>query len=625
MAAISTFNVQFGNRTFRVYTGENAAARAAAARAEAAAEASAEDRAGAEAARDAAGAIVTAGIVGTPRMGGRGAMIAGSGGNVTILVPPSRSGALTIAVENTDGTIGTVLGRFDSLLGKLALPVLSVSGGFDADRALVRSVETKSTRLAVDSPALFGPPAGTRMAWGTKDFFWDGIDQVLRAPGVLPASETTPPSALVRRGASLGFKKTIRETQQFIPAGAGVTMLQGASLRPKGKRTHQQCPSMAKSDRFLYVAFSGASRALGGDFTQAEGADSYIVICRRPLSGGSWVEVAHAVSNVPNGRISDVSMEVIDGRLAVFLPYTCKGSTTDYTQGIYLTFIENPDAPSGSKLVFSPPKFLTYGFASTGEALGGEFLFFAYTPWNGYPSSGWYADKYQTIGAPFVIPGARLCRLTTAGPGAPFVEALSVLPKESNPAKETFTEPQAVRLRRDLGASYDFWATTRSLDGPRECWGTENADGTITWTALAACAKFNGNTAPVRRRCLRTAMGNIAYVGNTAPSPNRREMGIMLSQDEAASFGSKLKVEDVSETLPTTNPTSYPDAVCWIDAASGRAKIAICYDEGRGVGSGYPANIWFHEFFEDELLAGTVTTSASMAARELVSALAYTG
>lgn len=567
------------------------------------------------------------GVAGTlqsaPRNSGAGLAVNGDG-PVFVGLPANRSRALTFAVVKADGTLGPLLASFDSLLAKMEVATLSVTGGFDTDRAGVRSIETKGVRLAADGPMLFGPAAGARIAWGTKDFFWDGVDQVLRAPGVLAATENTPPTAIVRRGASLGFKKTIRAAQFGIPPGAGVTLVQGASLRPKGKRTHQQCPSMAKSERYFYVAFSGASRAIGGDFSQAEGADSYIVICRKPVAGGAWTEVAQAVSTVPLGRISDVMMEVIDGRLAVFLPYSCKGNTTDYTQGIYVTFLENPDAPAGSKLIFSPPKFLDYGFASTGEQLGGEFLFFAYTPWNGYPNGGWYADRYQQIGQQFVTPGARLCRLTATGPGAPFVEGITVLPHEANAAKETYTEPQIVRLRRDLGAAYDFWATTRSTDGPRECWGTENADGTVTWTALAPCVKFNGNFAPVRRRCIRTAMGNIAYVGNLNAANNRREMGIMLSQDEAATFGSMLVAENASSSAPNY-PTSYPDAVSWIDPASGRAKLAICYDEGRGTAAGYPANIWFHQFWEDELLAGSVSTAASMAARELVNQLEYTG
>lgn len=566
------------------------------------------------------------------RNDGYGTVIGGGNGNVVIQVPANRNQAFSVFAEAADGSLGSTFISFNSKTGKTAISKLTVGALDTMPRisTLAMEIQALDGPVAADQAMVFDLPSSRRMAWGTAALFVDGKAKAIRAPWIREANYQKSASELVHRGGRISLQNMTREVHYGIPSGAGIQILQGASLRPKGKRSHQQCPSMAKTEHFMYVAYSGTSKILGGDFSQAEGADSYIVISRRPLNGdeSDWVEIAQCVSNTPIGRISDVMLQEIDGRVAVFLPYSAQNGVTNYTQAIYLSFIENPDAPVGSRMVFSDPVFLTYGFAGTGFKIGPDFFFTAYIPMNGYPTGGWWGSSpsFAQVGHKFVTPGARLCRLGVSGvDGLPFIEDLTMFPREADASKETFTEPQIVKLNRHLGAAYDFWLTTRSTEGPREAWGTRQSDGSIVWTPLSPCLKFNGNTASVRRRVIRTQMGNLAYVGNLNPAPNRFEMGIAFSQNEATSFPTKLVVESASSVPETRYNVSYPDAVCWIDPASGRSKIAICYDEGRGVAPGYPANIWFHEFFEDEILAGTVTTAASMAARELVDSLEYTG
>jgi hypothetical protein len=617
---MAEINITFGGREYAVGFGansvaENAAQRAAAAQAAAAALAAS------------AGATVATAVMGSPRQGNSGAQLGADGGPMLMEIASGKSRALAIFSVAADGTKGTTYFTVNTLTGQMLLEPVAVRDLAALDRVHVRSVKTASERSQVfDGQVIFAPPSATRFAWGIPGFWYDSVDGVLRMSLARAADETSVANSIVSRGGVLGFARPTRAKQIGQAAGIAPMIVQGTAMRPKNLRTHQQCPTMTRSGRYMYASFSAASRVLGGDYSQAEGPDSYVSIMRRPVGGGTWQEVAQVVASASYGRIADPMLQIVDGRVGIFFPFLAMGKTTEsYKQGIYVSWLENPDAPDGSKLVFTTPAFLTYGLAATGLPVNGEFWLPVYIPWTGYTTgSGYWSADYTSWGSRYATPGARLARLVTKGtPNVPFIEALTVLPKESDPAQETYTEPQIVQLSRALGASADWWAITRSLQGVRETYGTNQDDGTISWTALAnATAKFNGNSAPVRRRVIRTAMGNILTVGNTQASPNRRAMGIMISQDETATFGSLLVVESASGTSPNW-PTSYPDAVSWIDVTSGRSKVAIVYDEGRGTGAGLPANIWYHEFYEDEIIAGTVTTSASVAARELVSALAY--
>lgn len=567
------------------------------------------------------------------RNGGKGEVNDASSGMSIDLLSPNMSRAKLVAEQNPDGTLGRVHQRFSTKTGITEFN-LTYAARLSGEQALLKGLQTTSDRAHATSGAMvISLPVNTRLAAGFgRAFYVDTVDEVLRAPGIVPAGEqradgkAIPNDALVERGGVVGRNRVKRPEQYQRPADAAVLMVQGSAMRPKNKRTHQQCPTMAMSGRYFYTAFSAANKTIGGDYHDAESPDSYVAICRRPIAGGDWEEVAQALPSGPLYRVSDPAMQTINGRVAIFLPLGLKGADTEhFSQGVYVSFLENPDAPTGSKLVFSNPTFTgAYGFNATGFLEKGEFWFPSYIPMNGFTTnSGYFDNTYTNVGSNFVRPGGYLSRFVPGGaPGAPYVERLSRIPGETNTALETYTEPQIIRLHKSLGATYDFWLTTRATTGPREAWGTEATDGRVTWTTLSACTKFNGNAATVRRRIIRTASGNIAYIGNLDPGTNRRFMGVAISQDEAQTFPVQLVAEDASGSPPNWQ-TSYPDAVSWIDPASGRSKIAIIYDEGRGVGPGLPANFWFHIFDEADLIAGSVTTAQSMAARQLVSQLQY--
>lgn len=566
--------------------------------------------------------------------GGKGEINDSSTGPSVKVVPSNKSRADTTAEENPDGTLGLVHEYLDTKRGFKGFRY-TYALRHSAEQAVAKSIQTTSDRGHATSGAMvISIPVDVRYAAGFGPALWvDGKDKVLRAPWVIPAHRTLPDGttipegALVHRGGEVGFNRVTRLKQFEKPDDAFVVMAQKTTMRPKNKRTHQQCPTMAKSDHYLYAAFSAANKTLGGDFHDAESPDSYVAICRRPLSGGKddWEEVAQALPSAPTYRVSDPAMQTIRGRVHFFLPLGLKGTDTEhYSQGCHVSVLETPDAPAGGNLMFTTPTFDgAYGFHATGTFENGEFWFPSYIPMNGFANnSGYFDTTYPTKGKNFVPSGAHLSRFIDSGvQGAPFVERISRLPSEANAALETYTEPQVVRLSRSLGATYDWWLTTRSTTGPREAWGTDRPDGGVDWTALGPCTKFNGNGASVRRRVIRLADGGIAYIGNLDPGTNRRMMGVAISDDEAQTFPIQLVVESASSAPPNWL-VSYPDAVSWVDRATGDCMLAITYDEGRGVGPGLPANIWAHVFRVKDIRSGAMTTEISMLNRELVSSIA---
>ena len=467
-----------------------------------------------------------------------------------------------------------------------------------------------SGQYVLAGSVMASPKASTRWAWGCFGYLGvDTVDGVILAPGAVRASEGIAANGIVKRGNTLGIAKTTWRSQaelgSVVPViRQGSALAAYASVNSGGLRTHQEVPSVTRVGNWLYAVWYALNGTLGSATNEALG--NYLVVARRALTGSTWTEIAQIIpSDMATTRYYDPVVTEDNGRIAILWATTCKmrndsyslgTSIYHYATGCWGVILENPETASGGRFDFGKPRFLEYGVPSTPFKANGSLHL---------PIDVWRNGTY--IGASFELPnrypdvggaGSRLCRMTLSGSGAPYVERLSVMPGTTS-GDESYSETQAVML--DGGS---WLAFRRTIAGIKSLTASADLGGTTAdWTGPTDATALTSMTTASRCALIRTAMGNLAFVGNTS---GRTDMYLRLSADEGTTMGYSKQL-----VTGSTYEVSYPSAVSWIDSATSRAKIGMVWDRGRGAGSSYPADIVWCEVFEDEIIAGTATVTTS--------------
>lgn len=436
------------------------------------------------------------------------------------------------------------------------------------------------------------------------------------------------------------------EVAQIVPKDTtviSVTSGQTAATLVSGPVSVGQYPGGPRVQPGTKVTAANGSSSPTGGTVNTPGVS--VTLSAPALSTG---EISYS-----SGRTALGSMVMLNGRLAIlfsandtFLGVGTSLTTQHYAIGAWITFLENPNAPEGSRLLFTDPVFLGYGIPNPGQIVDGEFMF-ALDVWR---QSSYYNATFPGKGDRFVTPGTAMCKLVPEGPNGSELIRMSVLPGEPNPADDQYSEMRIVRLYRQSGASADWWSIRRTNQGPRESFGSNQPGGEVSWTSSAnnnARVRFGtdgtmASTGGQRIAIGRSKMGNMV-AAFAQDFSNRVQMALRLALNEAPDFTVSLKVENQSEI--TRIRTSYPDFCSWLDPATGKSMIGMMADYGRGIGvygaaatqaqidAGYtwnqgdpvPGNLYWYQFREEDLLAGAVTTSQSMAARQLANSIQFTG
>ena len=551
--------------------------------------------------------IVSANFNTSARNGGSGTAILSQGPNLTRLdAGLNRSGV--IYTTGSDGLTYTPLQWFNTTSSKNSVTFRSV----EAEKTLTfAQADTPGTSAFGTSSAAFVSiaPRSVRWAWGSNYLYADTVDSVLRIPSAILASNYVPTGGVTLRGGTLGVANPSYDTQVGLGSittsiRQGSALAAFSSVNSGGARTHQEVPACTRVGNWLYAVWYCLNGTLGSATNEAFG--NYLAVARRPLSGGAWVEIAQIVpSDMTACRLYDPAIAEKDGRVVLLWANTCKlrsdsGSMStaiySYATGCWVTVLENPEAPTNSRFIFTKPRMIGYGIPSTPTKANGDLYL---------PVDVWRNGTY--IGASFELPntypqvggaGSRLCRLVVTGSGSPYLERLSIMPGTTS-GDESYSETQSVML--DSGSWLSF---RRTVAGIKSLTASADLTGTTSdWSGPTDATALTSMTTASRCALIRTAMGNLAFVGNTS---GRTDMYLRLSANEGSTMAYSKQL-----VTGSTYEVSYPTAVSWIDPSTGRSKIGMTWDKGRGAGTGYPADLVWCEVFEDEIIAGTAVITTT--------------